>query len=294
MPYLTAAQAAAQGLTATDAQIASAAAVIDAYLKRPEGVLYVSEADGSPCYMAGATPTGSLTLTTPLAIGAGNSAAVSGWVTPDMVGEVLIAEVGLPSVEALVVTAVNGQVLTFGTVKRAHSGTLTRGLCITEQKALPARRSITQVSRPPLARLVAGQGRYGVGRRSRQSAGVSDFNLVSTIATFTGGVPYWQAFSVADASVGANGEVWIPSGLLMDFYTDVRLTYVAGYPQENVPAALQAAVASVLTTLQTFPEFSGNLKSLAAGGTKLERFADQALDADTRNMLAPFMARAWA
>ena len=296
MSYLSAADALANyGVTANAAQLASAGAVLDAFLKRPEGLLWAPDANGAPCYMAGLQPTTSLTLVSALAPGVNVSATVTGWVTPDLVSEVLVADrANAGSTEALTVTGVMGQVVTFATVGMTHAAgaKLDAGLLIKEERALPAKRPVMMLSRPPAVRVLAAQGRYGFGRRSQQATGLyDDVGLVATLQQF--GPFLWQGIDVSQISLSpTTGELWVPAGLYLATYTDVRVSYIAGF--QTPPAPIATACARIADTLTQFPELTGGVKSVAAGGTKLERFTDQALDADTRNMLAPFMARAWA
>ena len=63
--YLSGTDLEAYGVpTATTAQVQRASALIDAYLKRPEGCVWVPDTVGNPCYMAGLDPT--ITLKPPV------------------------------------------------------------------------------------------------------------------------------------------------------------------------------------------------------------------------------------
>ena len=296
MAYLSPADALAiYGVTASPAQLATASVVIDGYLKRPEGLLWAPDASGAPCYMAGLQPTSSLALVSALAPGVNVSAAVTGWVSPDLVGEVLIADrAATGSTEALTVTAVAGQTVTFAAVGTAHAAgaKLDAGLLIKEERALPAKRPVMLLSRPPAVRVLSAQGRYGFGRRSQQATGLyDDIGLVATLQQF--GPFLWQGIDVSQISLSpTTGELWIPAGLYLATYTDVRVSYVAGF--QTAPGPLAAACAKIADTLAQFPELTGGLKTVQAGGTRLERFTDQAMDQHTRDMLAPYAARLWA
>jgi hypothetical protein len=89
------------------------------------------------------------------------------------------------------------------------------------------------------------------------------------------------------------GEVWVPPGAINAVFSDVRLRYVAGYSAANLPGAIKAATSTAVQSAQNFPELVGNLKSLQAGGSKIERFADTLLDAGTQATLQSFAARVW-
>jgi hypothetical protein len=68
-------------------------------------------------------------------------------------------------------------------------------------------------------------------------------------------------------------------------FSDVRLRYVAGWSQANLPDAVKQACAAIIAQAVQFPELSGNIRAIAAGGTKVEKFADNMLDAQTRATL---------
>jgi hypothetical protein len=290
--YLTSGDLAGlDGVTST--QATNASAIIDTYLQRPEGLLWVADPVGAPCYMAAAVASATFELSAEIAPGSNVSATLTGWVTPDLVGQVLIADVaGAP--EALVVGGIAGQVVTFASVLRAHASgvILSAGLVITEEKALPAKRPVTHLSRTPVIRLISGQGRYGFARRSQSGYGgyAEDISLLATLSEFG---PYiWQTFDVTQASVSAiTGEVWVPAGLYFANYTDVRLSYVAGYL--TAPQAIKTACATIAQALAGFPELSGNVQKIQAGGTLIEKFAASGLDNDTMQMLAPYRARSF-
>lgn len=282
---------------AKPSDVLSASVLLDAYLQRPEGLLWAPDGSGWPCYMAGLSPT--LTLTAPGAISAGANVVVSiaGMTYPDLIGDVLILDRATPAkTEACVVTAITPTSVTLQGVKFAHDASCAMdvGLVILEERALPANRSVSRVSRSPVARMVAVQGRYAYGRRSQQQAGIfAEPSILSSVQVF-GGPPAWYPVDINHVSISqSSGEVWIPAGALLANFSDVRMRYVAGYPVTAIPAPLKRACAVVVRQMRDFPELSGNMKSLSSGGSKIERFADTLLDAETRATLVPFAARSF-
>lgn len=298
--YLQSGEYAAYGLAGSTAAsgVSAASALIDAYLQRPEGLVWSPDGNGWPCYMAAPAATFSLTATGSIAPGQAVVVSVTGgMVSPDLVGEVLVLDRTSPSAtEACVIAAVGAGSVTLTSVTFAHSSgaVLEAGLTILEERALPANRAVTRVSRSPVARMIAVQGRYGYGRRSQQQAGVfAEPSILASVQAF-GGPPVWYPVNVADVSVSsASGEVWIPPGALVANFSDARLRYVAGYPLAGLPSAVKSACASLVAQIQAAPDLGGSIKSVQAGGTKMERFADSLLDAQTRALLGPFQARAF-
>ncbi len=290
--YLNSFDLIAANISPTPDQIVSASALIDAFLARPEGLLYTTDSRGAPCYMTGANPTGSLKLTAPIVPGSDVTATVEGWVTQDLVGEVLIADrASQPAApEALVVTAISGQTVTFGTVLAAHAegAVLETGLVIYEERNLPRRRPIARVSRSPIVRLLAGSGRYGFGRRSDQFSGAFQPEMIACLAQF-GSTPQFIPFDVTQASVNpGTDEIWIPAGLYLDNFTDVRLRYIAGYP--TPPTPVKQACIRLIQAVSDFPELLTSIQTITAGATTIKKAAGSIMGDDVQAMLAPFQA----
>lgn len=297
--YLQGDDLAAYGVpSATDAQVRAASLLIDGYLQRPEGLLYGADAVGNPCYMAGLTPTAVFTCAAPIAQGANVVVTLGGPLALLEVGKVLILDRASSSlVEPVSIAAVDGNQVTLANVALAHGGNvlLEAGLVIVEEKYLPEGRPLTNVSRTPLLRLLGGQGRYGYGRRGRTNGiALEDFNLLATMSRF-GGPPQWESFDVAHAGFdAATGKVWVPSGLLLAYFSEVRLQYVAGFSVATLPGAVKQACANIIAAAANFPMLNGNIAHLQSGDTQVKRFADSVLDADTKQLLGPYCARVFA
>ncbi|MDR3473346.1 MAG: hypothetical protein P4M09_16930 [Devosia sp.] len=280
--------------SASDAQIAQASTIIDSYLIRPEGVVWCPDAAGAPCYMAAKTPQNTVKSTGSIAPGASISIPISANLQ-DKVGAVVILDRANPdAVEACIIQAVAAGTIILAHVAYAHGAatTIDFGLVIEEERSLPSKRSITRASKTPVARLLSGVGRYGYGRRSDQIQGLNaDFNLLATIQTF-GGPPQWIPWDVNQAALSnTTGELWVPAGILLAYFSDVRVWYVAGWPADQIPYAIKSATATVLNLMLALPEMSGNIRTLKAGDTMVQRFKDTILDADTKALLNPYRAQ---
>ena len=296
--YLQSADLAAYGVpNATAAQIAAASSLIDGYLQRPEGLIYAPDAAGNPCYMVAKSPSYSLSFGAPVAAGLNVVANVSGPLQPLQVGtDLVIDRANAQGVEVTTIVAISGNQITLKQLAYAHAqgATLEGGLTIVEQRTMPQARPLTTVSRFPLLRLVGGQGRYGYTRRGAQnSQNLNDFNLLASLTRF-GGPPAWEAFDPSAAGVDPDtARVWVPAGIMLAYYSDVRLAYVAGYQYGNLPDAIKRACANLIANAVAAPT-GGPLKMQKAGDTAIQRFTASLVDDDIKTMLDPYRTRVFA
>lgn len=282
---------------ATANQIIQSSIIIDGYLQRPEGMIYSSDANGNPCYMTARIPAYSVITTGTLSPGTSVIVNVTGGTNQIQVGDVAIIDKSTPSItEACVITAINGQALTIQTVQFSHSigATLDFGLTIFEEKKMPSGRPITTVSRWPVLSLLSGRGRYGYGRRSSSgNFAVNEYNLLAAITSF-GGPPIWEIFDASLAGIDTNtGNLWVPAGVLLAYYTDINIWYVAGWTYANLPYEIKQACANVVNNFTNQPIY-GDIKSLKAGDTGITFNSSSYIDANTRAMLTPYMTRTFA
>jgi len=301
--YLQGSDLAAFGVAnATGAQITAASALIDAHLARREGLLYGVDGNGAPAYMLGLNPSLTLALTTAIAPGSAVQAAVTGPAAMLRPGSVLIADQATPSItEALVVQSVNGQIVTFANVQFAHAAgaQLLDGLVITEQRIMPQNRPITQVSRTPIVAALSGVGRYGYQRRGDDGFGNMDtYNLLAVMSKF-GGPPAWEPFTLQANSIDPQtGQLWIPAGVMLAYYTEVRVSYIAGWTYASLPYEIKQACANIINNQTALQGIPGTVQKAQTGAGSLTRFAvtggvqsSAAIDADTAALLAPYKAR---
>ena len=275
-----------------------ASSIIDAYLKRPEGLVYNTDASGAPCSMAAASASMTFKLSSAIAAGSNITATVTpALVKQDYVGKVLVLDNTSATVrEACVISSVTGNnQVTLLTVQFPHAvGAVAQtGLTISEDRSVPSKRSIARLARWPVVNVVSILGRYAYGRRSDQVGGLyQEMNLLAAVQTF-GGPPQWIPVPVAQCSWSdSTGEIWIPAGLLMAYYSDVRIEYIAGYAVGNVPDPVVHATAAVASALiGSSSELGGQVRLMRAGDTEIQRFAASVLDDDARRSLEPFKAR---
>lgn len=293
--YLSAEEYAAFGVPNTDSsQVTLACAAIDAYLCRPEGLVWMPDASGRPAYMAAASAQVVLAASSPFEAGQSVSVQVSG---PSIAqpGDVVIVDRGDESrCEACQIIATAAGSITLATVLFDHSAssTIEFGLVIREERKVAEDRPMTMLSRPPVVALLGGQGRYGYSRRGTQNRYAADeYNLLASVGSF-GGPPAWQIFQTKDADVNpTTGEVWVPAGIMLAYYSEVRLHYVAGFPADGVPYEVKQACANLIQAKGNLAALNGNIQTLTMGTTRITRFANTLLDDDTKHMLTPFRAR---
>ena len=295
IPYLAQADYAAYGIPdASPFQVESACRVVNTYLARPEGLLWSMDANGSPAFMTNMEPSRSLKL--PAAVSPGQQVAID--IPGQVFGQQLIGEAAIldrsveGKTEVCIVTAASGSTLTLASVQFPHDAqaTLEFGLTLYQELPVPPKRATVRLSRPPVVRILSGFGRYAIGRRSQQFAGLDiNTNLLGITAAF-GGPPAWTPFPVEQTDVNTStGEVWIPPGLLLAHFSDVRLRYVAGWPEDGIPGDIKLAVANIVRASIDSP-FGGNIKLQKAGDATLERFSASSIDVDTKNLLQPYRA----
>jgi len=290
---------------ATTAQVGQASTLIDVYLRRPEGLIYTPDASGQPAYMAGLSP--ELTFNSVGGFGPGNgiSVPVTGPVQMLQVGDCVVLDRATPSLmEAVQITSINGNVLTLGTtqaigsqgVQNAHAAgcTIETGLQITEKRYLPKARSEVMLAHTPVARIIGGTGRYGYGRRGDAGAyNVDDFNLLASLQKF-GGPPAWEIWP-ANSAAGidaSTGQLWVPAGIMLAYYSEVKVRYVAGFQYANLPAPVKMACAQLITSAAANSQL-GNWKTYKAGDTAIEQFAATIISDDVKAMLQPWRVRAF-
>ena len=315
--YLTQGELSQYGLppTTSGAQIAQASALVDTYLDRKAGLQWMPDYSGLPCYMAALSS--SLSIKLPSAISAGSNVTVTlPGPNPGGMGNGLASTTGIVGTtvildratslqtgsgtdnvcEACVITNVVGNTITLLNVQQPHAqGALMEwGLVISEQRPLPSKRAITRLADWPIRRIHAGVGAYRYGRRNDQQAGLyDDRNLLSIMQTF-GGPPAWQLFStIACDFSDVSNEVWIPSGIQMAYYSDVRLWYVAGFPQSAIPEIIKQATAGIILANINTQGLQGGVKEARAGDTALSRFTNSVLDADMKAEINKYRARTW-
>ena len=284
----------------TTAQIQAASSLIDAFLKRPEGLVFGVDQNGVPAYMLAQTATYAYTLTAAILPGSNVPVSLTGGPLGVLqVGDILLLDrpnLSAPT-EACVVATTTGTgqstAITLQTVQFAHSigAAAEYGMVIEEQKYMPDSRPLTTLSRAPTVNILSGVGRYGYGRRGDgANYNMEQFNLLAALSKF-GGPPVWELFqSTYQSTWDVNtGEVWVPAGIMLAYYSEVKLRYVAGFAVNAIPTALKLACATIIQAVIANPRV-GNVKSYRAGDTEVESFSASIIDDDTKKMLFPYAA----
>jgi hypothetical protein len=279
--------------------VQQASALIDGFLQRPEGLVWTEDGSGAPCYMNSPSPT--LTLTAPSGgISPGTNVVVQ-YAGPALdnnsVGEVLVLDrTNTGITEACVIQAVGNSpnTVTLQTVQFAHGSgaTMEFGLTIQEQREVPKDRSVVLLANPQIMQLQSGVGRYGYGRRSQQIMGnFQEFNLLAVVSAF-GGPPLWIPWQTTDAGLNrSTGECWIPAGILLAYYTEVKIWYIAGFQQSALPFNVKQACANIVGQLKETGLGPNIRRRDQKDGVGSQRFENEMIDPNSRDLLRPYHAR---
>ena len=281
--YLDPSEYAAYGIPdATDAQVETASRSIDAALGRPEGLLWMPDADGEPCYMAGMTASRAYTLQSPVTPGSTTTLTFpKSHFTAAQAGMVAILDrANVP--EAVIISSASGSTLTLEGVNHSHDAgaTLEFGLVISEQAEVRCDETFF-VSRPPLARLLSF---YGQARYPYQAF------------PYYGQLPRWSAFPLDQTDYdAATGDILLLEGTVYPAFSTARVQYVSGWSLPNIPPGIKQAVAALVTNAAALGAegISGNIKLLKSGDATIERFAgagggSSLFDSTTMNLIAPY------
>lgn len=283
-PYLSSGEYADYGVPdATASQVSQATRAVDAFLGRPEGLIWAPDANGMPAYMANATPARSFTGA---AVSPGSSVTLTvshAQFGPQDVGTVAILDrANAQAVEACVVTAASGNSLTLASVQFAHATpTVDFGLAIREEFTSRAR-----LSRSPVVSLLAGFGRYSYSREMRQLSGPhDDFEALLVTNYGQNSVSGWSQLDTTQWDINyATGAIRMPRY----GHETTRIHYLAGWTLATLPGAIKQAAANIAGALGDEDRTGGNVKSLKAGDGAIEWFSPGNIDADTRSLLQPF------
>lgn len=295
--YLQSGDYAGYGVSGTSAQqVAAASTLIDAYLMRPEGLVYSVDGNGLPGWMTALDPKFTLQLAAPISPGQNVQATFTNAPMANALqpGTVLILDRATSNIaEPVVVLSVLNGVVTLQSVSFAHGSNATAdaGLVVEEERVLPHGRPKGRVAHWPLVRLISGKGRYGFGRRGSGSAAfpLEEFNLLAVFQKF-GGPPQWEQMNVALVGIEPQGDFWIPAGVMLAYYTRVYLAFVTGFPFSALPIEIKQATANLILNNQA-QAIPGNIKSVKAGDTQMTKFAASIIDDDTKAMLNRYRVR---
>ncbi len=283
--------------------VTQASQLIDGYLKRTEGLIYVPDVNGTPIYMQSLLPSSvasSQTLTITENISPSNNPSapmvnvtVTGPVTTIQKGAVGIIDIGNDIVEPVIVTSITGNIATLFSINYSHlsGATIQFGLLIDEQIDMYNSRPITKLAKCPIANVIGGLGRYSYTRKNDSTQRLVDDTNLLAIYTQFGGPPSWEPWTpTTDMWDIYTGEFWAPAGVMLAYFTQIRVQYVAGFTYLTLPANIKQACANIINNTLQMPINAG-IKSITAGGTNMTRFSNTLIDANTKDLLDPYAAR---
>jgi len=157
----------------------------------------------------------------------------------------------------------------------------------TERNRLPDGLPVTRATFTPLA-IAAGAPSPFVSARARHGMprGPNAASLAEMIAPF-GGPPQWVDLDPLRVDYNAaTGELWLPASLFGIPYTEVELTYTAGFAEP--PEGVRLACAQIIRNLESHP--AANVRTAQMDRLQLEYYARSLLDEDVRRLLGPFVA----
>ncbi len=137
---------------------------------------------------------------------------------------------------------------------------------------------------PATSPIVSGRGRYTIPRRGEWP--FDDLRL--DIALMFGMPGTWSNIDPISVDFDpTTGELTLPLNLVGLWFSEVDLTYTAGYAA--IPDAVKYACAQVVRNAQATPAV--NVKTGRMDRFRMDYFAPDLLDATVRSMLAPFVAQ---
>lgn len=141
-----------------------------------------------------------------------------------------------------------------------------------------------------LTPLLAASGRYIPTRRNvgttnyRAEANLSPFD---TLGVF-GGAPNWFNIDVSFADFSPlTGEVWFPSTLYIYKFSEVIVTYNAGFDPRAIPNQLKLATAALVKNLMGMGAGTTGLTSFTGAGITT-KFNPNAVDDNIKSLLKGF------
>ena len=155
------------------------------------------------------------------------------------------------------------------------------------ERLRPARRGSVQLSNTPLAASTAGasplvQVRGRLRRRYSEAAFPILWETMLFLPT-----DEWENVDVTTIDVASDGVVSLPCGLFGCMYSELEVTYTAGFT--DVPAPVKVACAQIIRNAQAMPALT--LRSQSIDSMRMEYFSGTLLDADVQRILQPFVAQ---
>lgn len=144
-----------------------------------------------------------------------------------------------------------------------------------------------------LSAIVACSGWYGYTRRDN-SLSYPDANALinpQSIISLFGGPPNWIAVDITNTSLDPKtGEIWIPAGLQLQRYSEIIITYNAGYDPRYMPKAIKLACAAIVKNLMLRGGVTGiQGQSLGRAAFNVTMAPGGIIDPDIERLLRAFV-----
>ena len=97
----------------------------------------------------------------------------------------------------------------------------------------------------------------------------------------------WTGIDITTIDVAADGVLSLPAGLFGCAYSELEVTYTAGFAV--IPDVVKVACAQIVRNAQATPALTVRTSSIDS--MRMEYFSGSLLDADVQRMLQPFIAQ---
>jgi hypothetical protein len=143
-----------------------------------------------------------------------------------------------------------------------------------------------------LSGIVAASGRYGYSRQDMSIAYPDLFAFINplNLVTMFGGPAPWVSIDITNTDYDPRtGEVWVPAGLQLQKYSEILITYNAGFDPTNMPPVVKYVCASMVKNLLAKGAGTTGMTSMSLGRSAMS-YAMQPgiIDPMLDQMLAPF------
>lgn len=143
-----------------------------------------------------------------------------------------------------------------------------------------------------LSGIVACSGRYGYTRQDQSIAYPDLFSFINplNLVTMFGGPAPWVAIDIGNTDYDyKSGEVWIPAGLQLQKYSEILITYTAGFNPLQVPFTLKQVCVALVKNLGAKGGGTTGVKGiqLSRAGANIT-MSDTVMDPTLDVMLTPF------
>lgn len=148
----------------------------------------------------------------------------------------------------------------------------------TERLRVAQMRGTAQLTYGPVTQVTTVRAKF-----SRQACG---FGPLAEYASLFGLPGQWVVLDVSGVVLDASGELSLPVNLMGLPYSEVEVTYTAGFA--GIPDGVKVAVAQIVKNAQATPGL--NVKSSKLDTLQTEYFGDSLLDVQVRSLLRPYVA----